>query len=488
MKPVPLFGEGIQSYSPFVTAQRRLNCYYDVRKDNDKSTVVVKGTPGSEIWVTLPTGPIRGWRFVSPYLYVVSGDVLYDINTSGVFTVRGYLSTESGFVELSDNSIQLMIVDGVSGYLYTIATTTLTTISDTFFISDLNGCKTIEFIDGRFIVEKPGITRQFYISAPYDGDNWQPNSGASIFGTKENSSDQLLAVQVYSGLLILFGSQTTEFWQDVGASPNPFQRINGTTQSWGIAALRSRVITNNSLIFLAQNLYGGVKVMSVVGNSMTPISTPDIETWITSFGNYSDAVALSYTVEGHTFYQITFQSAERTFVYDTTTGFWGEAQTGVSMLTRHYAQLGISFDSRNYASDSTTGNIYRIDPNNFTDNGNTIPRQISTRHINFSGNEHGISELWMDMETGVGTNSGQGYDPVVTLEMSKDGGNTFGSPRPVNLGKIGKYSKKRVRWSRLGASRDFVFRFSVTDPVRFTIVSGSIEVRQGTQRQQGAEF
>jgi hypothetical protein len=45
---------------------------------------------------------------------------------------------------------------------------------------------------------------------------------------------------------------------------------------------------------------------------------------------------------------------------------------------------------------------------------------------------------------------------------------------------LGNYHT-RVVARRFGSSRDFVFRFRMTDPVKFVITSGAVSVRQAQQ-------
>ena len=71
--------------------------------------------------------------------------------------------------------------------------------------------------------------------------------------------------------------------------------------------------------------------------------------------------------------------------------------------------------------------------------------------------------------------SGQGDDPQVMLQMSNDGGHSYGSENWRGAGKLGEY-KKRLIWNRLGASRDRVFRIKVTDPVKWVILGAFVEV------------
>lgn len=480
MKTIPLFGDSINAYSPAVSRQRRLNCFYDVHKDADKAQIIVRGTPGSALFVTLPTFPIRGWRAVNGVLYVVSGSALYSVSTAAAYTVLGIMTNSTTAVEITDNGLQLLIVDGDKGYVYTLVTgsysqAALNTAGSFGFITDANfpnGATTTAFLDGYGIVNRPG-TRQAYSSVYNDFTDWTNASSLPTYMTKENNSDLLVAVDVLNGAVILWGTQSIEFWQDVGGSPLPFARINGATQTWGLAAVRSRAYISNTMMFLGQNPQGGVQVMILGGYEPKRASTGDIENIFASFSTLADATTLTYIVDGHPMYQINFPTAGRSFLYDVSTALWSEVQTGTALLARHYGNLGVAFNSQNYIADYSSGNIYQLRTDVYTDNGDTIKRVVATRHIHADGDVLGISQLWLDMETGVGTQSGQGSNPQIMLRVSKDGGRTFPVERWASFGAVGQYAAPRAIWRRLGAARDFVFEFVMTDPVKFTIMKGA---------------
>lgn len=119
MKKIPIFGTGVKSISTILNAQRRLNCFYEVIQNGEVEQIAVRGTPGLTLWVTLPGSPIRGWKEAGQYLYVVAGSVLYQVNQIGGYIALGNLSggVSSGPVSMEINETQVMIVDGVSGYV-----------------------------------------------------------------------------------------------------------------------------------------------------------------------------------------------------------------------------------------------------------------------------------------------------------------------------------------------------------------------------------
>ena len=504
MKQINLFGQGVSSFSKVVTSQRRLNCYWDIRKDQDKSDKVLLGTPGLSLVMTLPNAPIRGWRVVGQNMYVVAANTLYIISQFGLLVTTvttGALATSTGNVIMSDNSLQLMITDGVFLYSYTIAASltsyaipAFNTVGYFGIVTDTNISSTyppfsITYIDGRFIMEMSG-TRQAMVSGSYDGTNWGGgingiNGWYFTYFTKDNYSDLIRVVEVFNGMVILWGTTSMEFWQDVGSSPLPYARIQGTTQSIGLAAMYSRAVAGNMMYWLGAAPEGSFRVFRLNGYTPERVSDADIEAYIEELDESTDAVALVYTTEtGHVMYQLTFPIANATLLYDTVTGVWSEAQSGLAIVGRHQGQLGITFQGLNYCSDALSGNIYQFDDDVFTDDGVPIKRQAISRHIRDQGNELDIGEIFLDMETGVGLQSGQGSQPQIMLDISKDGGRTFGTPRNRPIGAVGQYRSPRVTWRRNGSARDFVCRFTMTDPVKFVITSGSVVI--GSEENEGA--
>src|ERR1700674_4948605 len=225
MKIVPLFGAGVGYRSRTVSAQRRRNLYLEMQCDPDQSSLVMYGTPGRALWSAFGSAPTRGTRSVTitNYAYVVAGPQLFQIDNSGGATVLGTLNTSSGRVSLSDNGLQLIIVDGTEGYIYTFATGVFAAIADANFPDNATS---VTFLNGYFIVNKPG-TGQFWWSALYDGTTWN----GLQFATAESNPDDLVAVYSNQGVLYLFGQVTIEFWSASGDTA-VWRRIGGSGIEW----------------------------------------------------------------------------------------------------------------------------------------------------------------------------------------------------------------------------------------------------------------
>jgi hypothetical protein len=455
LKPVPLFGLGTQGKSLNVNAQSRKNLYVEVQQDPEKHVLTLYPTPGLATFVNFGATPIRGTYEHGELMYVVHRNKLYSVTAAGVATARGTLLTYSGRVSISDNGAQLMIVDGDYGYIYTVATTTLAQIVH----ADFPGGDMVAFLNGRFIVNNPA-TGEFAISGVYDGTSWD----ALDFATAEADPDNIVGLIVESGQLALFGGKTTEFWGDNGAADFPLGRIGSAAIEWGLAARWSLTKFMDGLMFLRKNRIGGLQVCIQSGASAQAVSTPELDNEFSNYTTVSDASGFAYVSGGHAFYQINFPTEGKSWLYDGKA--WSELESGGG---RHRAEMHQSFQNKSYVTDYENGKLYLLDDSVYSDDGATIVREFTSRH-QASGALKTLSELWLEMEAGVGLQTGQGTTPQVMMQISRDGGHTWGNEIWREFGAAGEY-KARAKWNRLGQARDFVFRFRVTDPVNTTFVA-----------------
>ncbi len=463
MNPISIFGLGTQSKSPNVTAQKRINMYLEIAADGDKNIITAYGTPGLTQLSSIGASPNRGMHTLGNYIYVVNLGKLWRVDNAGVAVEKGTLLTTTGRVSIADNGSvgdQIIIVDGTYGYIYTVSTGAFAQITDV----DFPGADTVTFNDGYFIVSKPN-TGQFYLSGSYNGTTWN----ALDFATAESNPDNLIAVVADHGELIAFGDVSTEFWTNAGSLDFPYSR-SGAAVEWGLAARWSVAKFDNSLIYLAKNRMGEVQVVRLNGYLPQRVSTTDIETIINGYSGISDATGFSYLMNGHPFYQLNFTSANESWLYDGLSNAWSQLKSGTG---RHRAEMGTNFLLRTVVSDYANGKLYNLDSETYTDDGEMIASELITKHVFSNLGRYTISELQVDLESGVGLSSGQGEDPQIMLQISKDGGHTWGAERWVSMGKIGEYTK-RAKWNRLGQSRDWTFKLKISDPVKRAILGAYV--------------
>lgn len=482
MQPVPLFGSGVFGKSAVVTRQRRVNCYYENRADGDKARVVIYGTPGLKLVATIaaPSNlPMRGMLCANETgLYVVQSNQFLSLGPAGQVFFTANINSIAALVSLAVNpaASQVMLVDGQDGWVYQPGAGTFTKLAaaGTWWTP---GAKTVTSVGGYFVSEIPG-TGQFGVSNVNDATTGSPLS----FATAAAFSDLCIAVDNLQGNLLTFGNIHMEFWQPVGTPPpsQPFANIQSATNEWGLAALFSRVHLDQALIFLGKTKQGTKRVIRIDGYVPTPISA-EIDAIINAPGFVTnDAVALGYQVDVHPFYQITFPTMGRTFLYDCSTGIFNEAQSGLSTgpFVRHLANLSSYYNGVTLLSDYQNGNLYVMDPTVFTDNGAPVLREVITKHQVKGYNRFKIPQLYLDMETGVGVSNGaaQDMDPMVSIECSKDNGRTWLAPRLLRLGKVGQYVT-RVKARRFGMARVFTFRIRMTAAAKFVITDGATSTK-----------
>jgi hypothetical protein len=363
-------------------------------------------------------------------------------------------------------------VDGVNGYVYNMQTPAgLNQIVDGNFTTSP---ATVTWQDLYFIVTS-SASKQFQLSqiAPSIDPMVWPAVQINFAGS---GPDSLRAGISDHSILNLFAATYTEFWQNAGNPDFPFAKLQGASQEFGLNAPFSLTKFDNSVIGLFQNTMGGRNVSRMQGFNLNKLSDQDIDNILTGYTDTSDGNGYSFMNAGHPFYVLTFPVADATWVYDGLPNAWSEwtDQDG----NRFWGQKFAKFLNRLLVSDYRSGKIYEIDPDTYTDGGESvIPMEIWSKHIWEDDKYLGIQQIQIDIESGVGDLTET--DPVIDLLVSKDGGNTFNSIGFSQMGPIGEYTQ-RVIWNSLGAARDWVLKLRITDSVKRVITGASAQIVGGS--------
>lgn len=453
LTPIPLFGLSNKSRSPSVTDQERVNLYSEISQDGERGgKIAMYRMPGLTGQSNYGANPCRGAWSHGDFKYYVNRDKLWKEANDGTQTELGTLLTSGGLVDMIDNGTQLMIVDGTAGYILTFATDVLVQIAGDFPANPTS----VTFLNLRFVATFAN-SGQYYWSAINDGTSWD----ALDFATEESNPDNLVRVIADNGQLVLFGEFTTGFAGPTNSDDAAFGRIGAAAIEFGLASKNSLDKFDESLIFLGKNRLGGVQVCTLRGYTRDVVSNADIGTLFSKYSGIDSATGFSFRHDDHSFYQINFTAENISWRYDGKTGDWTKAESSGG---RHRAELQINHQNRSYATDYETGNTYLFDPDALTDNGATITRKFIGRHLT-TGNVSVFAEIWIDMQMGVGTTTGQGVNPQLMMRVSKDGGKTWGNERWADIGVAGDYTAK-AKFRRLGKTDpSWTFEFTVTDPV-----------------------
>jgi hypothetical protein len=84
------------------------------------------------------------------------------------------------------------------------------------------------------------------------------------------------------------------------------------------------------------------------------------------------------------------------------------------------------------------------------------------------------NKLEILLENGVGLQTGQGVNPIASLQLSRDGAKTWSGTIQSSMGAVGQYQTKVV-FRRLGVADQMTFRLSISDPVKISLIGAYLE-------------
>jgi Phage stabilisation protein len=452
--------------------QRSVNLYPQKLDDINWMMESIPGFTGG----TLGGPEMRGSKKLDSRWFVVAGDKLY-LSVSGVssLTEKATLSTSTGYVGMAVNQSQLAIVDGAHLYIYNYLTDVFTEIT----APGWRGSDDVYEMDGYFVFVDPD-TDQFYLSAIDDGTSLD----ALDFSSADSSPDDIITHRVSHRQLFLFGkSNSTEIWINSGDLSFPFVRYQSYTIDVGCVGKRAAINADDTLYFIGKTDRGTGIVYRIEGNQPQRVSTLAVEKALLSSADLSVASMWTYQDAGHEFIGIEVPDLETTWVYDAALQQWHERGR---LVDGEWAPMGIKFcvffeygpetSARHFvAYETEIGYLNNSESTlNFSSGAVPLVRERTWPHMVAPSYEP-ISYRSLELGASTGEElTGAPDGANVTLEISNDGGITFGPPLLRSLGAVGRHMQ-RVRWLGLGASRNRVFRIRCSDAVPFAIHSAYVE-------------
>lgn len=431
------------------SVQRLLNCCAEQMPLGGKAPTALIRTPGIRAHKDVGTGPGRGLALHAGGLYAVSGSKLYSVPLSGTSGSATELGDVPGSqrASLASNGTTLVVVKNPEAYRYN--GTNVAEITDTDFTS--RGAGKVDFIDGYYVFNEPNTGRHF------SSDLYALTFDALKFGTAEGSPDNLLDFIVTLREILFLGNKTGELWWNSGAGNYPFERVANGVIEQGIKSGLTKQ-DNRPFWFANDNTFRALN-----GNIAQRVSTHSVEEKLRGYA--SACYAFAYTHEGHAVVVFKFPG-EATWCLDITTGEFHERASYGQDDWRIVDAIEIS--GVTYVQDGETGKVGILDPDTYAEWDDPLVAQFMYPSVYSGGKIVFHNRFELILETGVGLSTGQGSNPEVMLECSDDGGKTWFSAPNRTIGAIGQYAW-RVEWFSLGASRDRVYRVSISDPVRFNV-------------------
>jgi hypothetical protein len=499
---LPGFASGsYRSEAIYADVQRCVNFYPErVESDTGEASIVLYRTPGTLRFGVNPgtsaSGPARGMIEVNNQVFIVIGNDFYELVADGSFTFIDNVANDGQPVSMAANNVgQIFIASANQGYCYGIpeqinipapGPTPPTPSGFRHIVSDgvsFFGASQVTFLDDYFIVLTPHSS-QIQVSALNDGTTWNGIAGVNV-AVLEGQADHLACIIADKEFLYILGTRRSELWESTGTS-FPFAINPGSFMEIGCVAPATLAQADNAIIWLGQDARGSLVFYRADGFRPTRISTHATEFAWQQYGTVSDARVFVYQQNGHTFAVLTFPTADATWVYDFATRLWhersftdlnGNAHQTVAAFhcfafNQHLVQSCQAVPGENQGQVyvlSIKARADLIDTNNPT--GTVIVRDRITPHIYEENKWYFCNYVELRVMNGIGLDGNPpiGMDPKVMLKISRDGGNTWGQEDWRSAGAIGNYMK-RLRWNLLGAWRDGVLWFRVTDPVDWVFI------------------
>jgi hypothetical protein len=456
-------------------AQRCINLYAEKNPEDSPFPYTYYLSPGLTLKATATPSFGSGWRGLYAASngtgYGVCGSSVYAISSTWGLTKLGDIATQTGKVSMVDNANYLVMVDGTNvGYTVKLSTNTFAPITDSAFL----GANTVDFLDGFLVLNDPN-TQEFYISLANT-----IQFDATDFASKSGYSDKLVGVAVTKRYIYLLGVATTEVWFDAGDTTFAMERLPGVFMQYGCGAVGSIAQMDGDIYWLAQSPQGVAFVCRSRQFNAEHISTFALDNELAGYATLSDAIGFTYEIDGHFFYVLTFPTADKTWQYDLSTGQWNELNwvDTNGNLHRHRANCYASLYGQPIVGDWQNGNLYLWDVNNYTDNGNPIPRIRSFAHsVDDNSDRIRYREFIANMEVGNGANNGS---VPVFLRWSDTRGRSWGNAIEGSLGMEGEYIKS-IQFQRLGMARDRVFELSWSAPCKTALLGAWVEAQSNNQ-------
>lgn len=464
-------GPSAVSKSSVASCERTRNFYLEPLPKHAKNQAALYPTPGFTPFGTVTAVGARALHEMNGTCLGVLGGSAYSFAATGVGTSIGTVAQDSNQAQIISNGAvgaQFLTASGTHGYCYTPSSGAFTQV--------LTGdCVMIGMLDGYGIALNP-LTSKIRLSALNDLTSWDPTQ----FAQRGDAADSWVAMVVNIPDVWLIGQQTGVVWYDAGAFPFPFAQRPGATFKYGIVAPWTLKTAGGFVLWLSRNAEGAGIVVQAVGYSPQRVSTPELESEIASFSEtygITDAEAVMFQYQGHTFYALTFPAAGATRVYDVTTGVWVDWGKWNSPMTRYdiwQPRVHCYAFGKHLVGDRTTGTISFLDSTVSTEADGSVIRRERIHPALFNENRMiPVRTLEVVFESGLGTISGAGSDPQVMMASSDDGGKRYLPERKASAGKIGEYPK-RVRFWRMGTPRNRTHKIIVSDPIPWRLIDGFI--------------
>ena len=403
------------------------------------------------------SGIDRGGHVMAGELYRLVSGILYLVSPNGGYTQLGFVSGSDRAVFADDGSSLYIVADG---NLWRANGVSVERVP----VTVITGLHSIAYINRQFILG--GDNGLFATSDVADGDTYN----ALNFAEAESRPDPLVRPYTFNQLVYMFGGSSTELWYNSGVGSPPFDRQDTALVNVGLAGKHAVTNTDQFLYWVGDDR----KVYQCVGAQARNKATPSVSHKLERMASVSSCVASSFVLEGQDFVLFSFDTA--TLLYSETFDYWVDLGTD----GKWYGSQVLRCYQENMVLDYRSGDVHKLDLDTYTDDGDTRIRTRTLAPINGAliqqpGKRILVKGLRINMQVGVGLETGQGVNPVLMCQFSPDGGHTWQAERHVSIGELGNYQQAVDFWD-FCSGYDVRARIKCSDPVFLSLFDAEVEL------------
>lgn len=444
--PFPGFvGPSYQLEDRYAAIERTVNWYLTANESAEeaKFKLALAPSPGNAPFGPVPVPapfnqPNRGLLYYREIVYGVNGTVAFALNSFGGMVVLGIVADDHQPVSMVGNGTGQVGIAS-AGHFYVVTAATLAFAEVPITEEGFLGSSFLTFQDGYVLSIVPN-SNKFQIS----GTDATPVGDMSLWSAANiavmaGQQDYLRGIISSREYIRILGQRRSQVYQNVGnqgIGGFPFQNYNETFIETGIAAPFSLADLGDSLIWIGEDARGQRACWVDPAFQPQRASTFAVEQFWQQYPTIADAVAFPFIWMGHLMYQVTFPTADKTWVYDVTVS---------RLIGRHI------WHERSYTS------------------GIGVTGARPERFHAFAWGKHLVGSSGSDGNPGAiyqyvwpAAILAQDAEPQLLLRWSNDAGNTWGPEYNIPTGKVGEYGT-RAYMNRCGYARDRVFWTRLAD-------------------------
>ena len=285
---------------------------------------------------------------------------------------------------------------------------------------------------------------------------------ATAFDTANAYPDKGVACVRHKNIIMAFGSESLQFYQNAGLTPFPLARIDSMTALVGAVNADAIAQISDAVFFCGTIPQGSISIYKYDGG-LSRVSTPEIDSILILAGS-SNIGMTAIRFYGRSFILVNY--GVNTLGYCLEEDFWFNFSGQVPLWSKCTSNTsGTTMVNYSISSKTTTGKVYVMNHASlkFTDDGNSYSAQIQRPPMDFGTSKrkfYADVELICDRET---------VSSPITLSWSDDDYTTFSNGVTLNL------ADARPRTTRLGSSRRRVWALthSAATPMRIEALEGS---------------